>query len=205
MVDLVLCEPPEDDPSPFGAEELVLPVVGDRARQDVVRLGAGELIKSPEAEVEPHLLLEAIELLLGACWIKAASTFKDGDPKAQDAVGPDPEGVVGQGIPNQEMIAQLLLVAEFAGLLGLLVVLDGLGKGPLLEGFRQSSSDREGEDVGRDPLTVCAAHTQSLTAHGCVRMGELGTKKRRHQNIPQPLTEGELSCGGSGKLVWSCS
>ena len=78
---ILCCEPPEDDPSPFGAEELVLPVVGDRARQDVVRLSAGELIKSPEAEVEPHLLLEAIELLLGACWIKAASTFKDGDPK----------------------------------------------------------------------------------------------------------------------------
>jgi hypothetical protein len=73
------------------------------------------------------------------CRRQTPTLLKDGHVELNYAVGADPELRVGILTGDLEMVAKILLAAEFAGFDGLFVVDHILGKGPFAKSSRQGS------------------------------------------------------------------
>lgn len=167
VVDPMRLQAPEDDPCELGGQVLVRPVVVERPAQDVVGLRVGQALERLETGLQPHLLREAVELLLGLLGPKAQPALEDGDSELQDALRADPQGVMRQGVLDQEVVAELLLIAEMAGLRRFLVILNPVGERPLLERLGERLGNRQGQDVRRHALRI--AHAGNFTSYCRVR------------------------------------
>jgi hypothetical protein len=139
VIDVECLELPEHDGSIFRRELLVLAIVIECSRQYGIALFRGELLKSADAGFQPHLLGQLGEVPFRLCRRQTTTLLKDRHVELEYAVGADPERRIGVLIGDLEMVAKILLAAEFAGFDGLFVVDRILGKGSFAKSSRQGS------------------------------------------------------------------
>lgn len=139
MIDVESLKLPEDDGGVFGGELLVLAIVIQSARQDRVLLFRGKLFKGADARFQLHLLGQLGEVTLCLGWRQAPTFLHDRHVELKYAVRSDPKRRIGIVIGDLEVVAKVLLAAEFTGFDRLLVIYCVVGEGPLVERSRQGS------------------------------------------------------------------
>ncbi|OIQ66453.1 hypothetical protein GALL_519750 [mine drainage metagenome] len=140
----------------MGGEFLVPAIVFQRARQDGIIFFRGKLLKSPDAGFQLHLLGELGQVTFRLGRGQAPTLLHDRHVELKDAMGADPKRLSGIVIGDLEVIAKILLAAEFAGFDWVVVIDRTLGEGPFVERSRQGFAHRQGKNSVANPLRVSA-------------------------------------------------
>lgn len=139
MIDVESLKLPEDDGSVFRGELLVLAIVIQSARQDGIVFFCSKLFKCADAGFQLHLLGQLGEVTLCLGRRQASAFLDDRHIELKYAVGADPKRRICIVIGDLEVVAKVLLTAEFTGFDGLFVIDRVIGEGPLVERGRQGS------------------------------------------------------------------
>lgn len=139
MIDVEGVKLPEHDGGVFRRELLVLAIVIQSPRQDGIGLFRGKLFECADAGFQLHLLGQLGEVTFRLGWRQAPPFLHDRHVELKYAVGADPKRRIGIVIGDLEVVAKVLLTAEFTGFDGLHVIDRVVGEGPLVERGRQGS------------------------------------------------------------------
>lgn len=139
MIDVEGLKLPEHDGGVFRGELLILAIVIQSARQDRIVFFCSKLFKCADAGFQLHLLGQLGEVALRFGWRQAPPFLHDRHVELKYAVGADPKRRIGIVIGDLEVVAKVLLAAEFTGFDGLLVIDCVVGEGPLVERSGQVS------------------------------------------------------------------
>ncbi|MBS9721460.1 hypothetical protein JYU29_12270 [Tianweitania sp. BSSL-BM11] len=156
MIDVEGLKLPEHDGGLFGGKLLVLAVVIQSARQDRIAFFRGELLQRADAGFQLHLLGQRGEVTLRLGRRQAPTFLHDRHIELQYAMGTDPKRCVGIVVGDLEVIAKVLLTAEFTGVDGLLMIDRVVGEGPFVERSRQGSRHLKRKNTVTNPLRVPA-------------------------------------------------
>lgn len=147
VINRVGLQSPEHDIREFRRQRFVEPIVSECIRKDVIRFGRCKPFQRAQAAFEPHPPHPFGQGFTRLLWSEFAPLVEDSDLEFKDALGTNVEAMTCLVVPYLEMVSKTLLVAKAAGLIRSLVI-DGLaGKVPFPKRCRQSTCNRQWNDI----------------------------------------------------------